>query len=69
VTAQVALSLALLVTAVMFVKTMANLRAVDVGFGNRNVLPCRSTRSSRAPSGAQDRLGGGGGFDRRVAGV
>jgi putative ABC transport system permease protein len=34
----VALSLALLVTAVLFVKTMANLRAVDLGFGNRNVL-------------------------------
>jgi predicted permease len=38
VTGQAAFSLVLLVTAVMFVKTMTNLRAVDLGFGNRNVL-------------------------------
>jgi predicted permease len=38
VTAQVALSLALLVTAVLFVKTMANLRAVDLGFRHDGVL-------------------------------
>ena len=38
ITAQVALSLVLLVAAVMFVRTMANVRAVDLGFTNRHVL-------------------------------
>ena len=52
-TAQVALSLALLVTAVMFVKTMANLRAVDLGFVNRNVLTL-SLDSVVAGAAAQD---------------
>ena len=35
---QVALSLVLLVSAVVFVKTMANLRAVDLGFSEKHVL-------------------------------
>ena len=38
VTGQVALSLVLLVTAALFVKTMSNLKAVDLGFSQRKVL-------------------------------
>ena len=48
---QVALSLVLLVAAVLFVRTLVNLRAVDLGFAPRGVLTMlRSIRFwSRAP--------------------